>query len=116
MAQQVVDRLARFLDAQVPRSRTAEVPILSLTEAPLSGILPPPLTAEVVRRCCRDEWAIHLDDVLLRRTSWHFYYSNHTEIAQSVAQWMANELSWDAAQMQCERERYFQTAEFITQP
>jgi glycerol-3-phosphate dehydrogenase len=116
MAQQVVDRLGKFLDAQLPRSRTAETPVLALADTPLSGILPPPLTADVVRRCCRDEWAIHLDDVLLRRTSWHFYHSNHSEIARSVAQWMADDLGWDAAQTQRERERYFRTAEFINQP
>ncbi len=116
MAQQVVDRLGPFLDARLCRSRTAETPILAVADTLFSGILPPPLTAEVVRRSCRDEWAIHLDDMLLRRTSWHFYYSNHSEIAQTVAQWMAEELGWDAAHTQCEVERYFRTAEFISQP
>jgi len=115
MAQQVVDRLGGFLDAQFRRSRTAETPLLAVADTPFSGILPPPLTAEVVRRCCRDEWAIHLDDVLLRRTSWHFYHSNHSEIAQTVARWMADELDWDAGQAQRELERYFRTAEFIGQ-
>jgi glycerol-3-phosphate dehydrogenase len=105
MAQQTVDRLG-----DVPRSHTAEEPIQA---PPFSGILPPPITAEVVRSCCRDEWAIHLDDVLLRRTSWHFYYPNHDEIAQTVAQWMADELGWDATQTQSELDRYFRTAEFI---
>jgi len=113
MAEQVVDQLGNFLDAKLPRSRTATTPILALADRSFSGVLPPPLAADVVRRCCRDEWAIHLDDILLRRTSWHFYHSNQSEIARTVAPWMADELGWDAAQTQGELERYFRTAEFI---
>ena len=65
-----------------------------------------------MRQACRKEWAIHLDDVLLRRTSWHFYHRNQLEIAQTVAQWMAGELGWDATKIEAERDRYFRTAEF----
>jgi glycerol-3-phosphate dehydrogenase len=109
MAEQVVDRL----DGKLPHSRTAETPLLAAADTTLSGVIPPPITTDVVRRCCREEWAIHLDDVLLRRTSWHFYHSNHMEIANSVAGWMAEELAWSVAQTQSEVERYLRTAEFI---
>jgi glycerol-3-phosphate dehydrogenase len=104
MAEQVVDRISAV------HSRTAEEPIFS---TPFSGILPPPVTKEVITQCCRNEWAIHLDDVLLRRTSWHFYYREQKENARTVAQWMAKELNWNLAQTELELERYFRTAEFI---
>jgi glycerol-3-phosphate dehydrogenase len=110
MAEQTVDLVGRFLRPKPPRSRTAESP---LTPAPGSGVLPPPVGCEVVRHCCREESAVHLDDVLLRRTSWHFYHRNHAEMAGAVCEWMAGELSWDAGRKHRELERYFRVAEFI---
>ncbi|MGD0382620.1 MAG: glycerol-3-phosphate dehydrogenase/oxidase, partial [Thermoguttaceae bacterium] len=49
-----------------------------------SGILPPPVCREVVDHYCRNEWAVHLDDVMIRRTSWHYYLNNPLETAQQV--------------------------------
>jgi hypothetical protein len=66
----------------------------------------------VVRESCRHEWALHLDDVLLRRTSWHFYHPNQMETATLAARWMADELGWSREQMAQELQRYSQTAEF----
>ena len=113
MAEQTVDRLGQFLDPKPPRSTTASIPLLAPADTSFSDILPPPLSAQVVAHCCRDEWAIHLDDMLLRRTSWHFYHPNHKEIAETVAQWMAAELGWSATQTKAEHDRYLRTAEFI---
>ncbi len=113
MAEQAVDRLGEFLRPRPPASRTAEAP-LEAAAAGLSGLLPPPVTREVVRRCCREEWAVHLDDVMLRRTSWHFYHPEQAEMAGRVAEWMAPELGWDAARLRQERERYGEAAEFAT--
>ena len=110
MAEQTVDQVGRFLNPKPPRSRTAHSP---LAAPPGSGILPPPFEFEVVRQCCREESAVHLDDVLLRRTSWHFYHPNHAELAGAVCEWMAAELGWNSERKHSERERYFRVAEFV---
>ena len=31
------------------------------------------------------EWAVHLDDVMVRRTSWHYYFRDAAAKAQQVA-------------------------------
>jgi glycerol-3-phosphate dehydrogenase len=103
MAEQTVDQVGWFLDAKLPRSRTAEVP---LVQPAYSGVLPPPVEQAVVAECCREEWAAHLDDVLLRRTSWHYYHPNHDETAGRVADWMGDALGWDADRRAAELERY----------
>jgi hypothetical protein len=72
----------------------------------LSGILPPPVSASAVSHYCRVESARHLDDVMIRRTSWRHYHRNHLELAANVADWMAAELGWDHGQRAAELERY----------
>ena len=62
--------------------------------------------ADVVAECCRREWAVHLDDVLLRRTSWHYYHANQDEVAERTARWMAEELGWDGDRIASELDRY----------
>ncbi len=114
MAEQAVDRLGVFLRPRPARSRTAETPLVADPEgARFSAVLPPPVSREAVRHCCREEWAVHLDDVMLRRTSWHYYHSNQAETAARVCEWMAGELGWDALRRHAERERYGAAAEFI---
>jgi glycerol-3-phosphate dehydrogenase len=103
MAEQTVDRIGRHAGAQLPRSRTADTP---LARGPYSGILPPPIQREVVEHCCRNEWAAHLDDVLLRRTSWHYYQPDHLETAQRVAGWMSEIQGWSPDRARAEIERY----------
>jgi glycerol-3-phosphate dehydrogenase len=71
-----------------------------------SGILPPPVSVEVVEEYCRREWAVHLDDVMIRRTSWHYYHADTAKIAGQVAGWMAGVLNWDAARQAAEVESY----------
>ena len=109
IAEQAVDRIGRFLRMHLPPSPTARLP---LTAGPYSGVLPPPIEPAVVRECCRQEWAAHLDDVLLRRTSWHFYHSNQLGTATVAARWMADELGWSREQTAQELERYCEAAEF----
>jgi glycerol-3-phosphate dehydrogenase len=41
-----------------------------------------------------NEWAIHLDDVLLRRSSWHYYHRDSNPLAEQVATWMAGLMQW----------------------
>jgi glycerol-3-phosphate dehydrogenase len=71
-----------------------------------SGILPPPVSQAIVSHFCRVESARHLDDVMIRRTSWRHYYRNHLELAENVARWMAAELAWTDAETESEVHRY----------
>ncbi len=114
MAEQAVDRLGEFLRPRPPRSRTAQSPLAAEPDSVrFSGVLPPPFTREVVQHCCREEWVVHLDDLLLRRTSWHFYHANQAELAGRACEWMAEELGWNGERKESERQRYFKMAEFI---
>jgi glycerol-3-phosphate dehydrogenase len=112
IAQQTVDRLVRHLGRPAQRCRTAEEPLLQPIEAEqiepagASGILPPPVDAEVVEHYCRREWAVHLDDVMLRRSGWHYYRTDAQQVAQQVAGWMADLFAWDAARHEAELARY----------
>ena len=103
MAEQAVDQVGGFLGARLPASPTADRP---LARGPFSGVVPPSVGPDVVAECCRREWAIHLDDVLLRRTSWHYYHPNQAEIAVQVAGWMAEQLGWDVARREAELDRF----------
>jgi glycerol-3-phosphate dehydrogenase len=103
MAEQAVDQVGRYLKRRLSRSRTAELP---LSRGSFSGVLPPAIEADVVAECVQREWAIHLDDVLLRRTSWHFFHPNQAEIAERVARWMAELLGWNPERQAAELARY----------
>ncbi len=110
IAEHVVDRLARQLRRKLPRCRTGDEPLLafgeSTGESTPSGIVPPPVRADVVEHFCRREWAVHLDDVMIRRTSWHYYRADADAIAPQVADWMASFFGWDAPQKEAELTRY----------
>jgi glycerol-3-phosphate dehydrogenase len=107
IAQQVVDRIVRYQGRRAMSCRTATEPLrlLGHDETP-SGILPPPVSASLVEHYCRHEWAVHLDDVMIRRTSWHYYHGAAATIACEVAGWMAGVLGWDARRQAEELERY----------
>jgi glycerol-3-phosphate dehydrogenase len=79
-----------------------------------SGILPPPVCREVIEHYCRNEWAVHLDDVMIRRTSWHYYLNNPIETAQQVTAWMAECCGWDASRQAAELTRYCRRIEIDT--
>jgi glycerol-3-phosphate dehydrogenase len=64
------------------------------------------VTREAVVHYCTKEWARHLDDVMLRRSGWHYYITNRAEVAKLVCSWMAEILNWDSAREQIELERY----------
>jgi len=57
-----------------------------------------------------DEWARHLDDLMIRRTSWHYYHRDAGAIARRVSGWMAGLLDWDAARVEAEWRRYVEAA------
>ncbi|NOX53312.1 MAG: glycerol-3-phosphate dehydrogenase/oxidase [Planctomycetes bacterium] len=115
IAEHAVDLVCRHLAsrnrtrARWTPCRTADEPLLSgESNEAFSGILPPEVTREAVAHYCRNEWAVHLDDVMKRRTSWHFYRSDVEKVAETVADWMAEIMSWDAARRDSELQRYRQ--------
>ena len=107
MAEQTLDRIvdARQLDRSTQPCRTASEPLLPAAETLGSGILPPPLSRAAVEHYCGHEWALHLDDVMLRRSGWQHYLPNPATAAEQVAQWMGDLLGWIPAQRTAELSR-----------
>jgi glycerol-3-phosphate dehydrogenase len=107
MAEETVDKIVRHFGLKSGPCSTAE---LSIQEGNkrlnVSGILPPPVSQEVVQEICRTEWPYHLDDVMIRRTSWHYYHRERTAIAEKVADWMAGELGWSDTERSTQLEQY----------
>jgi len=114
IGEQAVDRLVKHLGKKALPCRTAEEPLLENIEHIESGILPPAVCREVVEHYCRHEWAVHLDDVMIRRSSWHYYLDNPMETAQQVAAWMAELCAWDAQRQEAELARYRRQVEIDT--
>jgi glycerol-3-phosphate dehydrogenase len=109
MAEQTIDAVINFTKTSSKPANTAETPLLPHEPQPrFSGILPPPLSREAVEHYCRNEWAVHLYDVMVRRTSWRYYHRDHFAIAEQVARWMAECLSWDDDRAQREIAEYRQ--------
>ena len=107
IAQQGVDRLLSHLGRRAKACRTAKEPLLPPEElAGASGVLPPPVRPEIVEHYCAREWAVHLDDVMVRRTSWHYYCQDRAEIARQAAGWMADVLGWGQSDIEAELSRY----------
>jgi glycerol-3-phosphate dehydrogenase len=119
MAEQTVDRIVKWLDKSARaegrgqvngpagRCRTAEEPLLPPGEtAGLSGILPPEPSRGAVEHYVNNEWSLHLDDVMLRRTSWHYYSAEAPKLAERVADWMSGSLGWSPQTRAAELERY----------
>lgn len=109
MAEQSVDQIVKALPAgkNFKPCRTATEPLLPVAEtANLSGILPPEFSRRALEHYVANEWAIHLDDVMLRRTSWHYYFKDAAQKAERVADWMGELLGWSGAQRATELRRY----------
>ncbi len=107
MAEQAVDQIVRHLGCDARPCRSADEPLLGpeRTEG-ISTIVPPPVTQEVTSHYCTNEWAVHLDDVMVRRGGWRYYHRDHLETAERVADWMADALGWDAETRRMELDRY----------
>ena len=88
--------------------KRAHVKIIFPYQLPFSGIIPPPVTREAVEHYCANEWAMHLDDVMVRRTSWSHYNKDVPAIAAQTAAWMKEILGWDDATELAELERFRQ--------
>ncbi|HEX2100896.1 MAG TPA: glycerol-3-phosphate dehydrogenase/oxidase, partial [Candidatus Synoicihabitans sp.] len=107
MAEQTVDQLGRFLRVSTRRCRTAAEPLLDPSlAAGYSGIVPPVFSREAVLHYVGHEWALHLDDVMLRRSSWHYYHMDAPRLAKQTATWMAELLGWSDAQRERELAAY----------
>lgn len=111
MAEQAVDAVVAELRLAARACDTADHALLPDGPPPTGGVLPPPFSEEVVRHCCRHEWARHLDDVMIRRTSWHYYHRDAAELARRALGWMADELGWDDARSAREWSRYLAAAD-----
>ena len=106
MAEEVVDRLIDSLNLKSPPCKTAHESLLPEYETNFSGIISPEPSVSAVEHYCKHESAIHLDDVMLRRTSWRYSLPNHAEIARQVAVWMAKELNWNESMLVREIDQY----------
>lgn len=113
MAEQAVDRISRNLRA-TSRLASELKPCRTATESLLprdgndgfSGILPPEFSRAAVAHFCEQEWATHLDDVMVRRSSWHYYHRDAAAKAEQVSRWMAELLGWSEAERQAELGRH----------
>ena len=106
-AEQAVDRISGVLGRSAGMSCTAAIPLL--TSPPhWSRLTPPPISRLDVEGICGEEWPEHLDDVMFRRTSWHFYHGYDEDAVQAVAGWMARALGWPAGRREEELLRYKQ--------
>jgi glycerol-3-phosphate dehydrogenase len=107
MGEQVVRKIVASMHRRVGRFNPGE-PLLSTSECfPELGVLPPEPSQEVVEYFCRREWARRLEDIMIRRTSWHYYRDDVAQLSRQVASWMAEILGWDEFRKQEEIGRYF---------
>lgn len=107
IAEQVVNRVFSHLGRRSLPCRTATEMLVEPDAAKgISAIVPPDVSPEAIRHYCQNEWAVHLDDVMLRRGGWHYYRSDAPEVARQVAAEMARLLDWDAARTESELARY----------
>lgn len=113
MAEQTVDRIvewlkkSRALGRDAAPCRTAKEHLLPQEQIKnVSGMLPPPFNRGTVEHYCANEWAVHLDDVMLRRTSWHYYSKESAQQAVRVADWMSELMGWSGEQRAAELQRY----------
>jgi glycerol-3-phosphate dehydrogenase len=91
------------------KCRTATEPLLSPAETEgVSGILPPEFCRKAVEHYCANEWAIDLEDVMVRRTRWHYYFPNAAQMADQVADWMSELLGWSEVTRSAQLHRYHQ--------
>jgi glycerol-3-phosphate dehydrogenase len=107
IAEQVVDRILHAGGWGKVPCRTADEPLVEPAEAEgISSIEPPEVTRQAVEHYCRNEWAMTLEDVMVRRSGWHYYLPDPLATAREIAPWMAAELHWDEARLRQELADY----------
>jgi glycerol-3-phosphate dehydrogenase len=89
MAEQTIDRVVRYARLAASPAGTAAEPLLPTAgDATFSGVVPPDVSRDAVDHYCRNEWAVHLDDVMLRRSGWQHYVDDPAGVARQVKGWM----------------------------
>lgn len=106
MAEQTVDKLIATAELKALPCRTAEAPLLHGLETAFSGLVPPAISREAVVHFCQEEWATRLEDVMIRRAGWHYYYPEAFELAEQISRWMAEILDWSAERREEELRHY----------
>ena len=108
IAEQAVDSVVRHLDVPAKTCATATSPLLRNAphKTAYSGCRPPEVTRELVEYYVAHEWAVHLDDVMIRRSSWCHYLEDPLHVAKDVSAWMAKPLGWSSDQQAKELARY----------
>lgn len=109
MAEQTVDQIVKTLKRETAPCRTATELLLSPAETEgVSGISPPEFCRKAVEHYCANEWVVHLEDVMVRRTRWHYYFANAAQMAEQVAGWMSELPGWSEGTRSAELRRYHQ--------
>jgi glycerol-3-phosphate dehydrogenase len=112
MAEQTVDEAVAYTKRPAARCTTDKTPLLSNGHGPAySGILPPDVSRAAVEHFVKNEWAVTLPDVMIRRTSWRYYHRDHLAVAEQVAGWMAELLGWDESRRGRELAAYVEQSE-----
>lgn len=106
MAEQTVDQIVRHLGAKAQPCRTAKERLLPPDSARFSGITPPLCTRAAVEHYVANEWAISLEDVVVRRTSWHYCYRDFDQRVEEIASWMAAAAGWSEEKRAAELAAY----------
>src|ERR1051325_7771944 len=88
MAEQTVDAITDFLGDGFKDCVTAETSLLE-NGAKFIGIVPPEPSRELVEHFSRREWALTVEDVMRRRTSWSLYRRDAEEVSRIVADVLA---------------------------
>ena len=95
MAEQAVDQIVKHLGAPAQPCRTADEPLIAAHRVnEFSGILPPACSRTAVDHYVQQEWALTLEDILLRRSGWHYYHRPADGTLEQVAGWMGDALGW----------------------
>ena len=114
MAEQTVDRILRYLERPKGVCLTATKPLLPTeADARFSSIVPPAFSREAVEHYVKNEWAFSLSDVMIRRTSWHYYFRDAAEKAEQAATWMAELCQWSEQRRREELAEYHRVTEVV---
>lgn len=114
MAEQTVDIILRHLGRAKGICRTAVKPLLpTAADARFSSIVPPEFSRDAVVHYVRNEWALSLADVMVRRTSWHYYHRDTVAKAEQVATWMAELCGWSEQRRREELAEYHRATEVV---
>jgi glycerol-3-phosphate dehydrogenase len=89
MAEHTVDQLCGHLGRRGLGCRTAETPLLDKDDRRFSTVVPTAITREAVQHFVTREWALTLEDVMVRRSSWKYYHRDAAKLEGQIASWMA---------------------------